>query len=430
MTLKTYRARTMGDALAEVKRDLGKDAVILHTRAYKVGGWLGFGGRQMVEITAGSGMNVPPVRRVGPPSPPVPQDSTPVHAAAVARAYGVTTPPKATEPLPAGRTPVDRPRAAPASPDRSVSDIDRELDAIKRMVGQVLRSTQAAARRSAAQGATAGVVPGGDHDTLVRHYLRLMEAEVAAEVADEVIAQVRGELCAAEMEDEGIVRQTVLRHLAAVIPSDADVPGPTPVDDGRPLTIALVGPTGVGKTTTIAKLAAAYKLRHGKKVALVTIDTYRIAAVDQLRTYAEIIGLPLKVALTPSDVAGACQALTDHDVVLIDTAGRSPADAGRICELSQFIAAARPHQTHLVLSGTASEAAMLDAASKFSPVTPDRVIFTKLDEAVNYGVLFGVARRIALRLSYVTTGQEVPDHIELGRPERLARLVLDGGGPR
>jgi flagellar biosynthesis protein FlhF len=263
-------------------------------------------------------------------------------------------------------------------------------------------------------------------DHLVQHYLRLLEAEVAAELADQLIADVRGELTAAELGDEAIVRQTVLRHLAALIPADPEIPRPGRSADGRPLTIALVGPTGVGKTTTVAKLAAAYKLRHGKRVGLVTSDTYRIAAVEQLRTYAEIIGLPLKVAMSPGDMAAICESLHDCDVVLIDTAGRSQRDAGRLEELRQFIAGARPHQTHLVLSSTASESVMVEAAQRFTHVSPDRIIFTKVDEAVNFGVLVTVARKVALKLSYITTGQEVPDHIEVGRPERIARLLLDG----
>jgi len=119
--------------------------------------------------------------------------------------------------------------------------------------------------------------------------------------------------------------------------------------------------------------------------------------------------------------AGGC------DVILIDTAGRSQRDAGRLDELRQFIAAARPHQTHLVLSSTASQAVLIEAAERFAQVKPDRVIFTKLDEAVNFGVILTVARRLALKLSYVTNGQEVPDHIEVGRPDRLARLLLEGG---
>lgn len=431
MTLKTYRARTMGDALAEVKRDLGRNAVILHTRTYRVGGWLGFGGRPMVEITASTSVNVAaPQRRAGPTEQR--PNGTP-GAAALARAYGATAPATVTGPAESAGA------AVPAEPERPSprlevtpvsAGMERELDAIKRMVGQVLQCSRHTALRVGADGpasALAPAPPGKDQGAVMRHYLRLLEAEVAGEIADEVIGKVRAELSGAELADEQIVRQTVVRHLAAVIPCDADVPRPDATDDDRPLTIALVGPTGVGKTTTIAKLAAAYKLRHGRKVGLVTIDTYRIAAVDQLRTYAEIIGLPLKVALTPQEMTGACEALSDCDVILIDTAGRSPSDSGRIGELGRFIAAARPHQTHLVLSGTASEGVMIEAAAKFSGVMPDRVIFTKLDEAVNYGVLFGVARRISLKLSYVTTGQEVPDHIELGRPERLARMVLEGG---
>jgi flagellar biosynthesis protein FlhF len=152
--------------------------------------------------------------------------------------------------------------------------------------------------------------------------------------------------------------------------------------------------------------------------------------VDQLRTYAEIIGLPLKVVLTPAEMAPACASLGSADVILVDTAGRSPRDTGRLDELRRFLAEARPHQTHLVLSGTASQTAMVEAAERFAVVRPDRVIFTKLDEAVNFGVLFNVARRLSLRLSYVTTGQEVPDHIEQGRSDRLARLVLDGAPAR
>ncbi len=199
-----------------------------------------------------------------------------------------------------------------------------------------------------------------------------------------------------------------------------------PGDGGRPLTIALVGPTGVGKTTTIAKLAAAYKLRQGKKVGLITSDTYRIAAVDQLRTYANIIGLPLKVALTPREMAGACGSLADCDVILVDTAGRSQHDKGRLEELAAFIDAATPDETHLVLSATVAEPVLAKAAERFAVLQPTRVIFSKLDEAVHFGVIVNTCRKVGMRVSYVTTGQEVPDEIELAQADRLARLVLDG----
>jgi flagellar biosynthesis protein FlhF len=196
--------------------------------------------------------------------------------------------------------------------------------------------------------------------------------------------------------------------------------------DDRPLTIALIGPTGVGKTTTLAKLAASFKLRHGKKVGLITSDTYRIAAVDQLRTYANIIGLPLEVAITPTEMRHALHALRENDVILIDTAGRSQNDAGRIQELKQFINAANPHEVHLVLSSTAGEKVLLNEAEAFAEVGVHKIMLTKLDEAVSFGMLINVIRQVGKQLSFVTTGQEVPKHLEVGRADRIAELVLGG----
>jgi flagellar biosynthesis protein FlhF len=288
-----------------------------------------------------------------------------------------------------------------------------ELSAIRRMVGRVLQNSA---------GATQGVMP----EALSQCYLRMIENEVTSELADEIVGLVRDELSPTELKDPEIVKSAVLRRIAAYIPvnpAQATIEKPA---DGRPLTIALAGPTGVGKTTTIAKLAATYKLRHGKTVGLITCDTYRIAAVDQLRTYANIIGVPLHVALTSAEVERACEALKDCDAILIDTAGRSQRDAGRISELQQILDAASPHQTHLVLSMATSESVMGQAAERFASIRPDRVIFTKLDEAVNFGAMVNIARKINTELSFVTTGQEVPDHIEPSNADRLARLVLTG----
>jgi flagellar biosynthesis protein FlhF len=480
MKLKTYRAPTMADALAAVKKDLGKDAVILHTRTLKTGGILGFFARPAVEITASAAAAVSnPARR--PLAPPAPAAHEPDLAALLAstagaayrRAAGVapitpqfSMPPAAPAPQPplqpspaaqqparsdsdpdavrmtvrqrrasepaaiaAAPAPAPEPVAAhqPArqpAPSAPSSDVARELAEIKLLVNQVLQSTPAAATASSAGHAA---MP----EALFQHYLKLLESSVSRDIADRVVGAVRDELTPAELADESIVRQTVLRHLAGLVPS-ADGPVRQPAR-GRPLTIALVGPTGVGKTTTIAKLAAAYKLRHNKSVGLITTDTYRIAAVDQLRTYAGIIGLPLKVVLTPQEMTGAIESLSDHDVILIDTAGRSQNASERLAELGAFLAAADPHETHLVLSSAASEAVLFKTAEAFAPARPNRVILTKLDEAVNFGVLVNVLDRLSsdlsLRLSFVTTGQEVPDHIEPGRSDRFARMVLDNALP-
>lgn len=428
MRLKTYRARTMADAFAQVKKDLGKEAVILHTRSFKVGTILGFFGRPVVEITASDDIRAAGPRQVraalDQPAPSrTPAAATP-RPSAVARAYG-----QSPAPAPAPAAPIapaedratlavrDVARMALQPASSSADAIACEIAAIKRMVGQVLQSRGPAA-----------APPTSMPEPLLKHYLALLENEVAREIADEIASAIRDELTPAELSDDQIVRQCVLRRLEAMIPVAGDVARPVRPADGRPLTIALVGPTGVGKTTTIAKLAATYRLRHGRKVALITSDTYRIAAVDQLRTYANIIGIPLSVVMTPAEMQAAMAEHSGADVILLDTAGRSPSDCKRLSELRAMLDAAQPHQTHLVLSSVASESALLRTAERFSPLSPSMVIFTKLDEATSFGVLVNVARRMQAKVSFFTTGQEVPDDIEPSRADRLARMVLDGVG--
>ncbi|MDX2114392.1 MAG: flagellar biosynthesis protein FlhF [Planctomycetota bacterium] len=413
MTIKTYRGRSIADALAQLKKELGSSAVILNTRMYKTGGVLGFGARTIHEITATD--HAPAA---------APRPARPAPAAAPTAAPRRSAPPPPLEPAPPA------PRAIEVAPEmtdpvppalRQVAQmimasntrapIEEELASIKKMVGQVLRASTDRAQPD---------MP----EALFENYRRMLESEVASEIASEVASAVRAELSPGQMADAQAVRAAVLRRIASYIPVAGDMARLARPSDGRPVTIALIGPTGVGKTTTVAKLAATFKLRQNKRVGLITCDTYRIAAVDQLRTYASIINVPLKVASTPAEMRAACAALADRDVVLIDTAGRPPRDEQRLEELRALLAAAEPHQTHLVLSSAAAEPVLLEAAARFAPLGCDRVIMTKLDEAVNFGVVVNVLRRLNARLSFVTTGQEVPDHIEVAAQERLARLVL------
>jgi flagellar biosynthesis protein FlhF len=256
-------------------------------------------------------------------------------------------------------------------------------------------------------------------------YLKLIAQDISEELADTVVNSVRDQLSREQLDDEAVVREAVLQQLAGHIPVADQATCDRP-DDGRPLTIALIGPTGVGKTTTLAKLAATFKLRQHRKVGMITSDTYRIAAVDQLRTYANIIGLPLRVALTPAEMQQAVHALSDCDVILIDTAGRGQNDAARLDELREFLDAADPHEVHLVLSSTANEKVLLREAEAFSKVGMNKIVLTKLDEAVSFGMLINVVRQVGKELSFLTTGQEVPTHIEVSRADRLADLILGG----
>jgi flagellar biosynthesis protein FlhF len=552
--LKTYQAYTMAEALAAVKRDLGQSAVILHTRTFKRGGFLGLGRKTVVEVTATtaedardpaastrpapvSASTIGARRAYGTSAPPAMQDQsaaaakpqadepmavteedrrrtrrlaqmlalqhekrrecgdqqmpqpsaddrieshneriadsfsqparpvdTKVNGSAAngpslpsARRFILTPEPNEhdgetgddaeikshsnlrvqrddhpsgypvrdaahspNESPPAGRQPVELfADDAPVRSNRSddARAMQEELTAIREMVGKVLQ-------RQARVGGGISTQPTMPQQ-LFEMYLKLIGQDVSEELADRIINDVRDELAGDNLHDEDKLRDAMLRHLTDYIPTAQHaVPQHSP--DNRPLTIALVGPTGVGKTTTLAKLAASFKLRHNRKVGLITSDTYRIAAVDQLRTYANIIGLPLQVALTPREMEQCVHALSDCDVILIDTAGRGQNDSDRLKELRQFIAAADPHEVHLVLSGTASEKVLLREAEAFSDVGVDKIVLTKLDEAVSFGMLVNVIRQVGKELSFFTTGQEVPDHIEIGRPERLAELILGG----
>jgi flagellar biosynthesis protein FlhF len=200
--------------------------------------------------------------------------------------------------------------------------------------------------------------------------------------------------------------------------------GPVAAAPGKPSTVALIGPTGVGKTTTIAKLAADFKFRKGLKVGLITIDTYRIAAVEQLKTYADIIGIPINVVLTPEELAGAVQAFGEMDVVLVDTAGRSQCDSQKMDELRAFLDAACFDEVHLVVSSTTQTTLLESIVERFGPLAHDRLILTKMDETTCRGHLLNVLLRVNKAVSYVTTGQEVPDDIEVADPARIAAIVL------
>ena len=184
------------------------------------------------------------------------------------------------------------------------------------------------------------------------------------------------------------------------------------------------GKGGVGKTTTIAKLAAYAKLELKQKVALLTLDTFRIAAVDQLHQYAEILQVPLHVALTVEDLRSALRFYQDRALVLIDTPGHSPKDTGMQLQLRRFLDELPEVETHLVLSATTKPRDLADIAQRFECLKPTRLIFTKLDETSTFGPLLSTLVRVKRPLSYLGTGQEVPQDLEMATSRRLADLIL------
>ena len=380
----------MAAALEQVKRHLGRDAVILHTRTFTKGGLFGVGGRPVVEITAArSAADLP--RYAGPVKMPAKSGVPDVQADGAAPSM----------------TPTATSTVAPAN-----SALGAELETIKSLVRDLVRETRRSLQPSLPK-------------QLFEGYLRLVESQVSEEIAQQVVVRVRDELEAAELSDPAAVRRKLAAYLESLLPTAGPIKLPSLPG---PAIIALVGPTGVGKTTTIAKLAANFRLRENRTVGLITIDTYRIAAVEQLRIYAQIINVPLEVVMTPAQLPGALERLGGTDVVLIDTAGRSQNDAIRMSELKCYLDQAKPHEVHLVLSGTSSQQLVDEVLERFSVLGIDRVIFTKLDEAIGFGVILNSLQEAGARLSYVTTGQDVPDDIEVGNASRVVDLIL--GAPR
>jgi len=385
MKLRTYRSRSIADALVKVKRDLGPDAVILHTRTVQQGGLLGFGARRMVEITATKQANA-------------------LHCATRKGTIRSDSGARGSHREDAA---VGQSVLAPAS-NTAVEQLHREMGAVRSLVQELLSESRRAHLPS---------VPQDLHPT----YSHLIEQEVAQEVAVGLIQQIRGELSSRQVADPETVRARLAAYIEQMVPPAVPI-----VCDktDRAKVVALVGPTGVGKTTTIAKLAANFRLRERRSVALVTIDMYRIAAVDQLRTYAQIIDVPLKVVLSPGEFQDAVHSLREHDVIFVDTAGRSPNDTIKLNELRGFFQTVKPDEVHLVLAGNCNERVLLSAIDRFEPIGIDRILFTKLDEAVGFGLILSVVKQVNAKLSYMTTGQDVPDDIELSSGRRLAQLIL------
>jgi flagellar biosynthesis protein FlhF len=439
MNLQTFTASSMLECLSQVKAAMGPHAVILHTRTYRRRAWLGIRRREFVEITAGKGIGGPDRRRTTatatavrpaghliaahPPGGAVPQAGVYLDSRSASRnllagraARAAVVPETARRGDPCGDSFSDsRPGQAllaePRVREIIGTKVAEDVQELKKLVHELVDATR---RKDAPD------VP----EELFDYYLRLVQNQVAAELAGEIVRALRKQVRPEHLSNPQFVRDKIAEHIEKLIPTSGPI---ARRKSHGPHVVALVGPTGVGKTTTIAKLAANLKLREKKRVGLITLDTYRIAAVDQLRKYADILGSNLRVVGTAEDLREAIRSMSDCEYILIDTAGRSPRDSLKIGELKTLLEAASPDEVHLVLSTTANQDCVELAMDRFGEVKFDKVIFTKLDEAASVGVVLNVITRVNKSLSYVTTGQDVPDDIEVGQGKRLAQLILGGG---
>jgi flagellar biosynthesis protein FlhF len=250
-------------------------------------------------------------------------------------------------------------------------------------------------------------------------YGNLLKNDIEPELAKKIMEDVFGKTgtCASMNQVASIVFNTIGEMLG--VPETICLK-----ENGKPTVVIFIGPTGVGKTTTLAKIAANYSLNHKKKVGLITADTYRIAAVDQLKTYADILGLPVAVVYSSSEIRDAIEKYGDKDIVLIDTAGRSTKELEQFDELKNLVSAAKADEVYLVLSSTTSMSNCKQIIDSYSFLDNYKLIFTKLDETPVTGMLLNTRYYTKKSLSYVTTGQSVPDDIEVVDTDKLTKNLL------
>ena len=397
--VRTYRAATIHEALRLLENDLGREAVILHTRQIEKRGWLPWTRvRDEVEITAGLGWTVAPAMAATTiPKPPAVlfEDSSRSSSRDIPSATTLSSVP-------------------PAGPAESFTRMPQDLTT--GMTDRLASLEERFAQLDSNSTSSNAMVPPELFDL----YTELVDSGLEETLALEFVFALKREAIPGEISDPALCRARLVKMVEDEFEAAASIAA-TP---GQRRVVALIGPTGVGKTTTIAKLAANLKLRDGVRMGLVTVDTYRIAAVEQLRTYAEIIDLPMKVVTTSMEMRRALDEFSDMDLVLIDTAGRSPRDELQIGELKSLLADAKVDEVHLVLSLTAGLEFLAATVEHFSSVGTSSLVLTKLDEAQELGVMLNLARRVGLPVSYLTTGQDVPDDIEPAETQRMARLVL------
>lgn len=414
MDVRTFLAATMADAVARVKRDMGVDAVILHARSYPRRSWLGLRRRTVIEVTAGKGMNglERRARRPGPARTagrgagraPYTGGFLPSGGVALAEPDGAGDGRRALS----GR---DQLLQTPAAGYAALIGLSRDVNEVKSVIQNLA---------SEVRNGRSPDVPQELHE----HYEKLVEMQIGQEIALDLVRTVRLQCRPENLRRADYAWERLTEQVEKLLPVAGPIRRLKPTG---PHVVALIGPTGVGKTTTLAKLAATLLLDEQRRIGLITMDNYRIAAVDQLRKYADIIGSPVRAVGSLEELRAALAAMADCEFILIDTAGRSPTDTMKLMELKRLLEAAEPDEVHLVLSMTSSQECAELAAQRFGRVRVDKLILTKLDEAAHLGLMLNMVRTANRALSYITCGQNVPDDIEVVAGQRLARLILAGG---
>ena len=470
MLVKTFQAGEMSEALRMVKAEMGLDAMILSSKKERKKGIFGFFSKPYYEVTAAleprAVQRPNPYREEAPPAAPERELSTREEfqnsmlgpLAREVRELKQRIEALSRKEAQQQATPVQeaRPHPEPAPGPRTFAK--EELEEIKQLLYNAVSGKDkqpkpvsfpqagAALEQQVAGGAKAHLqaqleVLGVPQMHQVKEAAQPQEVKEAARVSEDkrVLDLLAAELTAEDVGPAGVellmqalrpaaedgagieeLRSLMAETLAGLVKCS----GSLRIKKNGPRIMAVVGPTGVGKTTTIAKIAAMYALNRRVSVAMVTMDNFRVGAVEQLKTYAKIMDLPLEVAGNSQELGKALAKHADKDLILIDTAGRSPKDSDRLDELKGYLEAHPGIDVYLCLSATTRGREIDEIIATFGTLPISRLLFTKLDESRSFGCIVDTYLKHKLPLSYFSTGQKVPEDIEVASSRKLAALVV------
>ena len=423
MQIRTFAGSSIKEALRQVREQLGTDAVILETRQCDDGR------HEKFEVRAGlneqgDGDDVTPLfpkanQRFGAAAYQRPEQQAavvPPKTKSKAAKKSSAPPESINEELKALRREVKRMTLSPQpafdeATNGRLNELGRNLDQGLSETTDLLRAVLAEVRCQGGMGFS---------PAQARLYSLLTYNGVEDVLAEEMVRSLEG----FEADDHQGLRRALARDLLQRI----QLAPPLSRRPGKRV-VAFLGPTGVGKTTTIAKIAADATIRFGRKVGLITLDTYRIAAVEQLAAYGEIMGLELKVARSSEELRKAIASLAACDLILVDSAGRNPKDERALAELGTLLDGHRATDRVLCLAAGTNPRTLAEVTRAFSPLNFKELVITKMDECVGHGSILNAHLRTNRPLTYFTTGQRVPEDIEPATAERLVRLILEQWNP-